>query len=270
MANMNLGPNGLKDENGTIVAEPHPSSGAGRVLQLGPDYKLGVDLFGNETWRNRSFSGLNTGVYSGGTSSVSDAYYAIMTPHWDGDSSTGSFEFPYTYVVTGPTYESNSANTYYPLSLAPGGFRTAHSGANIVIQRSYGHPGPAQNGGASIGWTGSTTHQGGLYLSFRVGDSAWSDMFESQLVRYRLTYHEVVSDYGMLLGNTTGSGPFWIRLRGGFVYYIHSKHPAWPAWVQPNGPALTHAGNPNYQTWPGTTTTVNNSVFNGNYTSDYV
>lgn len=269
MADMNLGPTGLTDGNGTVVAEAQPSSGSGRVLQLGPDYKLAIDLYGQETYSTRNFSGLNTNVYSNGTSTENDAYSAIMSPLWDGDSKTGSFEFPYTYLVTGPTYESNSANTYYPLSLHPGGFRTAHSGANVIIQRGYSRSGPAQNGGSSIGWTGSSSHQGGMFVAFRIGDSAWSDMYENALIRYRRTYHTCISDYGLLLGNTTGSGPWWVRLRGGFQYIVHSKHPAWPRWVQPGGGALTYQGNTNYQTWPGTTTSVANTTFNnGSFSND--
>lgn len=266
MTDMNLGPTGLTDGNGTVVAEAQPSSGQGRVLQLGPDYKLAVDLYGNMSYgRDRTYSGLNTGVYSSGTDTDAYPYNAVMSPWWDGSDATGSFEFPYTYIITGPTYESNSANTYYPLSINAGGFRAPNSGANLIIQRSYGRAGPAQNGGSSIGWSGSGTHQGGLYASFRIGDSAWSDMYENSLINQKTTYHRVISDYGMLLSHSTGSGTWWVRLRGGFEYVIHSKHPAWPKWVQPSGPALTVSGNPNYQTWPSTTTTVNNANLNTNF-----
>lgn len=263
---------GTSDANLKIqLLSASESDNGQKTLMLGNGVNLGIDQYGDESgWgQTRTITGVNTSVYGSSSRTIQQPYRAFVHPY--GDAATaGSFEFPYVYAITGPTYESNSANTYYPLSLSPGGFRTHSSGANIVIWRSYGHPGPAQNGGSSIGWTGSSSHQGGLYLSFRAGDSAWSDMFESQLVRHKHTYHTTVSDYGMLLGNTTGSGPFWVRLRGGFQYYVGSKHPCWPTWVTPGGPALTYNGNPNYQTWPGTTTSVANSTFNSNYTSDYV
>ena len=174
-----------------------------------------------------------------------------------------SAEFPYYYELYSPNSESNAANTYYPCSFYSGGFRSPSAGPNLLIMRGYGDTGPAQRGGASIGWSGSSTHQGGLYASFRIGDSAWSDMSEQQLVRVRRTYHETISDYGMLLANSNGSGSFWIRMRGGFRFHVYAKMPVNPTWVTPGGGALNYNGNPNYQTWPTTTTSQNNTAFQG-------
>lgn len=179
---------------------------------------------------------------------------------------TSSVEFPYYYELFSPNSESNAANTYYPCSFYTGGFRSPSSGANLIIARSYGDTGPAQRGGSSIGWNDSSTHQGGLYASWRIGDSAWSDMYEAQLVRSKRTYHVTISDFGMLLANNNGSGPFWVRLRGGFRYHVYAKMPVNPSWVTPGGGALNHNNDPNYQVWPQTTTSVNDSRFSDNKT----
>lgn len=176
-----------------------------------------------------------------------------------------SYEFPFSYDLYTPNTESNAANTYYPVSFNTGGFRSASSGANLLIMRFYSWAGPAQRGGSSIGWTGSSSHQGGLYAAFRIGDSAWSDMHESQLVRVRRTYHDTMSDYGMMLtyDSGRGSGPFWVRLRGGFHYRVYSKMPCFPTNVTPGGSVFSYNGNDAYQSWPGTTTSVNNSAMSG-------
>lgn len=173
---------------------------------------------------------------------------------------SASLEFPYRYEIEAPNTDSNAANSYYPISFDTGGFRAPSAGPNLLIMRSYGAVGPAQRGGSSIGWTGSSTHQGGLYAAFRIGDSAWSDMNEHQLIRLRYSYHTTIADEGMMLtvntGTPRGSGPFWLRLRGGFTYTVFAKHPVNPTWVTPGGANLSYGGNPSYQSWPDVTTTV--------------
>ena len=197
-----------------------------------------------------------------------DIDYDIGFGQHGGDASA---EFPYKYTITGPTHESNSANTYYPCSFYAHGFRSPSAGPNLLITRFYGETGPAQNGGSSIGWTGSSSHQGGLYAAFRIGDSAWSDMHERQLYRLRYTYHNTIANIGMNLtvntGSPRGSGPFWVMLRGGFKYIIYAKMPVNPVWVTPGGPCVNYGGNPNYQEWPNTTTTVS-APYNAGYYGD--
>lgn len=183
------------------------------------------------------------------------------------NGSTGSptYEFPYVYDLYTPNSDSDASNRYYPVSFKCPAFRSATSGANLIIARHYGDPGPAQRGGSSIGWTGSSSHQGGLYLSFRIGDSAWSDMYEAQLVRHRMTYHNTVSYYGIMqaISYNNGSGEFYVLLRGGFFYRIYQKHPGQPTAVTPGGTVADGYG----WTWPATLTTVQDTTFNNQYTS---
>lgn len=179
---------------------------------------------------------------------------------------TPNYSMPFIMSFVTPSNESNSANTYYPVS-----FNTPQHGGgqfgNMCITRRYYDEGPAQRGGSGIGWNDSSTHQGGLEAWFHVAESAWSDYFSARLLYYRYTYHNTISDYGMLLTNDSrfGSGPFWVRLRGGFRYWVHSTFPISPANVTPDGTAFYYPTEGNtYQRYPGTTTTVQNGNFNSN------
>jgi hypothetical protein len=177
-----------------------------------------------------------------------------------------SYNMPFVMYFETPANESNSANTYYPVSFNTPGHGGGQFG-NMVITRRYYDTGPAQRGGASIGWNDSSTHQGGLEAWFHVGESAWSDYYSARLLYYRYTYHNTISDYGMMLTSDSrfGSGPFWVRLRGGFVYWVHSTFPISPANVTPGGTVFYYPTEGNtYQTWPGTVTSVQNTNFNSN------
>lgn len=177
-----------------------------------------------------------------------------------------NYNMPHVMYIETPANEANSANTYYPVSFNTPGHGGGQFG-NMVITRRYYDTGPAQRGGASIGWNDSSTHQGGLEAWFHVGESAWSDYYSARLLYYRYTYHNTISDYGMMLTSDSrfGSGPFWVRLRGGFAYWIHATFPISPANVTPGGTVFYYPTEGNaYQTWPGTTTSVQNTNFNSN------
>lgn len=179
--------------------------------------------------------------------------------------------FPRTDPGTG-SYDSDGANRYYPVSIRAGTVRRGSSSPNFVIYRGYNVNGPyqfEQNNSVDIGWTGSSTHQGGLYASYHIGDSAWSDMHESQLTRHRLTYHTTISSHGMRLSYSTdrGSGPFFLMLRGGFTYYMNSSYPSNPTQVKAGGGVFSHAGNDAYQTWPASTTSIADSTYSSSMTS---
>lgn len=177
-----------------------------------------------------------------------------------------NYNMPFVMYIETPANEANSANTYYPVSFNTPGHGGGQFG-NMVISRRYYDTGPAQRGGSSIGWNDSSTHQGGLEAWFHVGESAWSDYYSARLLYYRYTYHTTVSDYGMMLTSDSrfGSGPFWVRLRGGFAYWIHASFPISPANVTPGGTVFYYPTEGNtYQTWPGTVTSVQNTNFNSN------
>lgn len=191
-------------------------------------------------------------------------------------SSTMHMPFYYSFTVlprTDPgsgSYDSDGANRYYPVSFTAGTVRRGSAMPNLVIYRGYNLPGAYQfqQSNGNIGWTGSGTHQGGLYASFHTGDSAWSDMNESECTRHRRTYHTTISSFGMRLSYNVdrGSGPFFVMLRGGFTYYVNASYPAMPRQVTAGGSVFSYGGNNSYQTWPSTTTSVDNSMFNGNFT----
>ena len=190
-----------------------------------------------------------------------------------------STTFPFAYAITvlprtdpgTGAYDSDGGNRYYPVSFQTGGVRRAGAGPNLLIYRHYGQSSAYQFDVANsvdIGWTGSSSHMGGLYSSFIVGDSAWSDMNESQCTRHRKTYHTTISSFGMKLSHNTdrGAGPFYVMLRGGFTYYISSSYPSTPTQVTAGGSVFTYLANTAYQRWPDSTTTVANSLFNNNFT----
>ena len=190
-------------------------------------------------------------------------YYAFS-----GDAIYGpSIHMPffYTFTVlprTDPgtgSYDSDGANRYYPVSFATGGVRRPSAMPNLVIMRSYSASGPyqfEQANSVDIGWTGSGTHQGGLYSCWHAGDSAWSDMNEQQCTRHRNTYHQTIGDSVMRLSYSTdrGSGAFCVRLRGGFEYKVAASYPALPTQVTAGGSTFSYSGNNSYQTWPDSTT----------------
>ena len=180
-----------------------------------------------------------------------------------------SLHMPYHYTITiqprtdpgSGSYDSDGGNRYYPVSFGSGSVRRPSAMPNLVIYRSYSQSGPHQfesTNSVDIGWTGSSTHQGGLYVSFHVGDSAWSDMYEAQLVRMRRTYHPTLAGHGMKLtyNKDRGSGPFYVLLRGGFTFHVNASYPAMPRQVTAGGSVFSYLGNNAYQTWPSSTTSV--------------
>lgn len=188
---------------------------------------------------------------------------------WPGSLMGASMHMPFHYGITvlprtdpgTGSYDSDGANRYYPVSFATGGVRRSSSMPNLVVMRNYGSSGPyqfEQANSVDIGWTGSGTHQGGLYSSWHVGDSAWSDMYEGQCTRYRYTYHQTIGDHVMRLSYDSGrgAGAFVIMLRGGFEYQISASYPAMPTQVTAGGSAFSYSGNDSYQTWPSSTTTA--------------
>jgi hypothetical protein len=170
---------------------------------------------------------------------------------------------PRTDPGTG-SYDSDGGNRYYPVSFRTGGVRRSSAMPNLVIYRSYGDSGAHQFETANsvdIGWTGSGSHQGGLYASFHVGDSAWSDMYESQCTRLRTTYHQVLGGSGMMLAYSSdrGTGAFYMMLRGGFQYTVAASYAAMPTQVTAGGAVFSHGGNNAYQRWPVSTTTADSA-----------
>jgi|TARA_R110000744_G_scaffold333119_1_gene438511 hypothetical protein len=191
-----------------------------------------------------------------------------------------STTFPFAYAITvlprndpgTGAYDSDGGNRYYPVSFMSGGVRRAGAGPNLLIYRHYSQSSAYQfevANSVDIGWTGSSTHMGGLYSSFITGDSAWSDMSESQCTRHRMSYHSTISSFGMKLSWSAdrGSGPFYVMLRGGFTYYISSSYPSNPCQVTAGGSVFSYSGNNAYNTWPASTLSVDNSIFSGTLTS---
>ena len=188
--------------------------------------------------------------------------------HMSGQTAfTPTLEMPFYYSLTvlprtdpgTGSYDSDGANRYYPVSFASGSVRRASSQPNLIIARGYNLSGPyqfEQANSVDIGWTGSGTHQGGLYASYIVGDSSWSDMYEGQVTRVRQTYHDTIADHGMQLSYNAdrGSGPFWVMLRGGFTYYIYATYPALPTQVTAGGSCFSYSGNDQFRTWPASRT----------------
>mgnify|MGYP000206131520 CR=1 FL=1 len=197
------------------------------------------------------------------SSGMGAEYHASGTIH----GPTLDMPFGYTIQVlprsdpgTG-NYDSDGANRYYPVSFRSGTVRRASSRPNLIIMRHYAHSGPYQFENANsvdIGWTGTGTHQGGLYASYIVGDSAWSDMYEAQITRMRQTYHTTIADHGMQLSYNVdrGAGPFWVMLRGGFTYYVYASYSAMPTQVTAGGSCFSYSGNDQFRTWPTSTTTL--------------
>ena len=190
---------------------------------------------------------------------------------------TGTTHMPFFYTIevkprTDPgsgSYDSDGGNRYYPVSFSSGQVRRGTAMPNLVIYRGYNFSGPYQfevNNSVDIGWTGSSTHQGGLYASYHVGDSAWSDMNEAQLTRHRRTYHTTISSHVMRLAHSAdrGAGPFCLMLRGGFTFYVNASYPAMPTQVTAGGSTFSYGGNNSYQSWPVSTTSVDNADYNGN------
>ena len=187
------------------------------------------------------------------------AYY-----HRSGDiTGTPTLEMPFHYYITvlprtdpgTGNYDSDGANRYYPISFRSGAVRRASSQPNLIIARGYSQSGAHQFETANsvdIGWTGSSTHQGGLYASYIVGDSAWSDMYEAQVTRVRQTYHTTIAAHAMQLtaDASRGAGPFYIMLRGGFTYHVHASYPAMPTQVTAGGSVFSYNGNDQFRQWP--------------------
>jgi hypothetical protein len=188
--------------------------------------------------------------------------------HRSGDiAGAATLEMPFHYSITvlprtdpgTGNYDSDGGNRYYPVSFRSGSVRRGSSQPNLVIERTYSISGAHQFETANsvdIGWTGSSSHQGGLYASYIVGDSAWSDMYEGQITRLRQTYHQTIADHGMELtvDYSRGSGPFWVMLRGGFTYHVHATYPAMPTQVTAGGSVFSYQGNDQFRTWPASRT----------------
>jgi hypothetical protein len=233
----------------------------------------GTVTIGNSTYSGGATTS-NTYSYYSSTTAGSPGTPNVTRTNWGKSSAiesnfgraTPNYSMPFVIAFDTPNTASNAANTYYPVA-----FNTPTSGGggfgNVCITRKYYDPGPAQFGGAAIGWPAgnSTDHQGGLEAFFHLAESAWSDYYSARLLYYRYTYDNTISDYGMMLTNDArfGSGPFWIRLRGGFRYWIHSSYPLAASNVTPGGTVFYYPAEGNvYQTWPGTTTSVQNTNFN--------
>ncbi len=189
--------------------------------------------------------------------------------HESGTTMGPTLDMPFGYTIqvlprTDPgtgSYDSDGSDRYYPVSFEAGAVRRASSRPNLIITRHYQHSGPyqfEQTNSVDIGWTGSGTHQGGLYASYIIGDSAWSDMYEGQITRHRKTYHTTIADHGMQLSYSSdrGSGPFWLMLRGGFTYYVYASYPAMPTQVTAGGSCFSYSGNDQFRTWPASTTSL--------------
>jgi len=222
------------------------SNGADHVTGGGINATTWSQTFSDYNQANLDGGGYVKSGQSGGTT-LHMPYYYTLTVEPRGEPGTGS-------------YDTDGANRYYPVSFAAGSVRRASAMPNIVIYRHYGASGPYQwqQNNTNIGWTGSGTHQGGLYASYIVGDSAWSDMFEAQITRYRQTYHTTIAGHGMQLSYSVdrGSGPFWVMLRGGFEYQISASYPAMPRQVTANGSCFSYGGDDYFRRWPQSTTTV--------------
>ena len=178
-----------------------------------------------------------------------------------------SFATPYKYEIITPNHESDSANRYYPVSFQSVGRAGGGMIHTMQVARRYHDDGPSDYGGSTIGWTGSSTHQGGLDLFLQVRDSAWSDMYDMRVMHYRYTYHQTVGGWGMFASYSTtyGSGPFYLMLRGGFKYQVYAAHPTAVANVEPGGRVYSTS----YAWyWPNSTTSTSGAL-NGFSTQYY-
>ena len=177
-----------------------------------------------------------------------------------------SFATPYRYTLSTPNHESDSANRYYPVSINTAGRAGGGMVHNLHVGRRYYDSGPAHQGGSTIGWTGSSTHQGGLDLFLQVRDSAWSDMYDMRILHYRYTYHQTVGGWGMFASSNSsyGSGPFYLMLRGGFQYKFYAAYPLAVANVNPGGRVYSTA----YAWyWPSSTTSTSGPL--NNFSTQY-
>ena len=177
-----------------------------------------------------------------------------------------SYATPYKYEIRTPNHESDSANRYYPVSFSPVGRAGGGMIHTMQVARRYHDDGPSDYGGSTIGWTGSSTHQGGLDLFLQVRDSAWSDMYDMRVMHYRYTYHQTVGGWGMFASYSTtyGSGPFYLMLRGGFKYQVYAAHPIAVANVQPGGRVYSTS----YAWyWPNSTTSTSGPL--NNFSTQY-
>ena len=177
-----------------------------------------------------------------------------------------SFATPYRYTLSTPNHESDSANRYYPVSINTTGRAGGVMVHNLHVGRRYYDSGPHHNGGSTIGWTGSSTHQGGLDLFLQVRDSAWSDMYDMRILHYRYTYHQTVGGWGMFASSNSsyGSGPFYLMLRGGFQYKFYAAYPLAVANVEPGGRLYSTSYN---WFWPNSTTSTSGAL--NNFSTQY-
>ena len=178
-----------------------------------------------------------------------------------------SFATPYKYEIITPNHESDSANRYYPVSFQSVGRAGGGMIHTMQVARRYHDDGPSDYGGSTIGWTGSSTHQGGLDLFLQVRDSAWSDMYDMRIMHYRYTYHQTVGGWGMFASynSSYGSGAFYLMLRGGFQYKFYAAYPIAVANVEPGGRVYSTS----YAWyWPNSTTSTSGAL-NGFSTQYY-
>ena len=239
---------------------------------------MGIKFSGDNNGADASFGG---GLNASWSKSFTDIHQAFPSGVYYAASGHAGYqptlEMPFYYSFTvqprnnpdSGSYDSDGGNRYYPVSFRTGTVRRAASKPNLVIYRGYNLPGPHQfesTNSVDIGWTGSSTHQGGMYAAYYTGDSAWSDMNESSLARHRRTYHTVISSHSMKLSYSAdrGAGPFEIMLRGGFQYWCNATYPALPTQVTAGGSVFSYGGNDSYQTWSASTTSVSNTNYNGN------
>ena len=171
---------------------------------------------------------------------------------------------PFVYTLQTPNTDSDAANRFYPVSINTPGCDGGGTIGTFWISRKYWSTGPAQLGGSTIGWTGSSTHQGGLDSHFQVRELAWSDKYDMRLLHHRYSYHETIQTMGMYASYsaTYGSGPFYLMLRGGFQYNFYGNYPIHPANVEPGGRVYSTS----YAWfWPATSTSGASAPFNAQY-----
>jgi len=177
--------------------------------------------------------------------------------------STGqqSYATPYKYTLYTPNSDSDAANRYYPVAIQSVGRAGGGMIHTLQVARRYYEYGPSQAGGSNIGWTGSSTHQGGLDLFLQVRDSAWSDMYDMRIMHYRYTYHQTVGGWGMFASYNAsyGAGPFYLMLRGGFKYHFYAAYPIAVSNVEPGGRVYSTS----YAWyWPNSTTSTSGPLSN--------
>ena len=251
---MNGTKNHVRMGNSCIYSYGNESNGEfGSTSFTHYDYKVGGNVVHNDAEATRA---RNASGGDGGTGGIGPKQSTLQQ----------SYATPYKYEIITPNHESDSANKYYPVSFQSVGRAGGGMIHTMQVARRYHDDGPSDYGGSTIGWTGSSTHQGGLDLFLQVRDSAWSDMYDMRIMHYRYTYHQTVGGWGMFASysNTYGSGPFYLMLRGGFKYQVYAAHPMFVANVQPGGRVYSTSYG---WYWPASTTSTSGAL--NNFSTQY-